>query len=190
MRLVKIMVISYFILIWGDIQAECLVFKPVFKLMNYRAILLKDVAANKYKNQQSVFDAAQELKILQQVYTYAEELSIENYSLMQYAQIQMDLSKQIEQYWLNLWQSNPLLAPKDGQYKNLKYIRQQIQILDKQIYPSLARSIKLNSCSNADIQGEFVANFRAIKGIPIAPDFSRLMVNAILSIKLKVKKNQ
>ena len=189
MQLTKIILISFFIMLLGNIQAECLAFKPVFELMGKRALLLQDVAANKYKRGQSIFDASQELKVLQQLDNNAAKWGLDNYSLMQYAQLQMDLAKHIEQYWLNLWQSNPQLAPKAGQYQDLANLRQQIQVLDQKIYPNLAQSIQLNTCINSEIQAEFAANFKLIKGIPTTPDFSKLMVNAILTIKLQPAKH-
>ncbi len=187
MRLIKIMLLSSSLILWGEIQAQCLPFKPVFKLISQRASLLKDVAANKYKSKQSVFDATQELKVLQRINASSSNLGLESYSLIQYAQLQMDLAKQIEQYWLDLWQSNPQLAPKAGQYQDLVSLRAQIQSLDQQIYPHLASAIKLNYCSITAVEEEFMDSFSLIKGIPTEPDFSKLMVNAILAIKLKHK---
>lgn len=189
MQFVKVIFISFSLLTVSNLQAECLAFKPVFELMSKRANLLKDVAVNKYKLKQNVFDASQELTVLQRVDSQAAKFGLEKYSLMQYTQLQMDLAKHIEQYWLNLWQNNPQLAPKAGQYQDLANLRQQIQVLDQQIYPNLAQTIKSNACTNIEIQDEFVTRFKLVKGIPVSPDFAKLMVNAILAIKLQPAKN-
>jgi chorismate mutase-like protein len=188
MQFVKIILISFSFLTVSNLQAECLAFKPVFELMRKRAMLLKDVAANKYKLKQNVFDASQELKVLQRVGSQAGNSGLEKYSLMQYAQLQMDLARHIEQYWLNSWQNNPQLAPKTGQYQDLAHLRQQIQVLDQQIYPHLAQSIKSNTCTNIEVQDEFATSFKLVQGIPVSPDFTKLMVNAILTIKLRPAK--
>lgn len=188
MRLTKIMLISATIIMWSNLQAECLAFKASFDLMSRRAALLKGVAANKYQLGHNIYDASQELNVLQQVDKLAVKLDVERYSLLQYAQLQMDMAKHIEQYWLNLWQSNPLLAPKANQYQDLAEVRQQIQALDQQIYPNLAQAIKSNSCTSIEIQTEFATSFKLVQGIPVAPDFSKLLVNSILAIKPQLVK--
>lgn len=184
MYLIRVIVLIICVTTSTVVQARCVVFKPAFNLMAQRANLLKDVAAYKYLTHKSSYDAAQELKVLNNVDKIANDLGFDSYSLMQYAQIQMDMSKQIEEYWFNIWKNNPKLAPKPGQYKDLTLVREQIQAIDKQIYPALRKAIE-NQCSVYDVQDMFKSNFEQIKGIPITPDFSRLMVNGVLSIKAK-----
>jgi len=147
-------------------------------------MLLKDVAADKYVTHKSAYDATQELKVLNNVDKLANSVGLDNYSVMLFAQIQMDMSKQIEEYWLDIWNKNPSLAPKPGQYKGLTVVRSQIQVIDKQLYPALAKVPK-NQCGTYNIQEEFKSGFSQVQGIPTTPDFSMLMINSVLSIKAK-----
>ena len=164
--------------------ASCDKYQNVFKLMQQRATLLKDVAANKYVSKSSPYDTKQELSVLTNVSQLADNLNLEKYSLLSFAQIQMDLSKQIEQFWLNSWQKSPESFPK--KYLDLATIREQIKLIDQQIYPGLKLALtNPNSCSEAQMQTQFNSIFTTqLDGIPSTPDYAKIMVNSIFNLKL------
>lgn len=171
--------------------ASCENFQEVFKFMRQRAYLLKDITANKYHTnpKQGVFNSDQELKILKNVISFAKKENLEKYSTMQFAQIQMDMSKQVEQYWLNKWFAHSQQAPKIGTYQSLDKLRQQLSDIDKQLYSAIAHAKNVkNQCSSRKIQDEFDESFKgSVEGIPSSPDFSNMVLHSILQVRVKVK---
>ena len=169
--------------------ADCSAFQPVLNLMQQRALLLKDVAANKYNAHppQSVYDAKQELKVLNNLASNANKLGLDKNNLLQFAQLQMDFSKQVEEYWLSIWQANNALAPQTGSYKSLAEVRQQIQKIDGSLYPALALALNAkNKCNLSTLKNQFTTSFKSIAGIPQNPDFSELLTSALLNITPKL----
>lgn len=172
------------LLISGNVFADCSGYEQLFTLMAKRANSMQSVAANKYlvKPQANIYVAPQELKVLQNAQSQAVKLQLESSAFLQFTQIQMDLSKQIEAYWFDYWQNNPKSAPKAGQFPSLKTVREQIRTIDNQLYPQLATLIKNHpECSQKQLQSMFYQQFSSIQGVPLNPDFRTLMLNSLTS---------
>ena len=84
---------------------------PVFDLMVQRTKLMEGVAAYKFTQKQQPYDAATELKVLLNVRKIAEDNKLDPSDLMVFAQIQMDQAKQVQQYWLNYWNTHAANQP-------------------------------------------------------------------------------
>lgn len=176
----RIKIVLSFIVMFVSIvcYADCTEYQALFNLMSHRADLLKDVAANKYCAQQSVYDAKQELAVLNRVACVATDLNLDSENVMLFAQIQMDMSKQIEQNYLNLWQVKPELVPKN--YMSLVELRQKIGDIDQQLYFVLASLIKTKQfCSYPEQITEFKSSFASVEMMPQSVDFSHLILKSL-----------
>lgn len=156
-------------------------------LMAERAALMKQVAAYKwthsYKHHATPYDAAQELKILRHANIFARWQHMPAGRLLVFTQIQMDLSKQIEQYWFNRW-NNPRVPIKDKpnihHVLSLAQLRDEIIAIDKVMYPEIkATQIQLAVCSNNELVRLFMNHFHNIQGVPRSPSFFAMMAAAI-----------
>lgn len=169
--------------------ADCSDYNQLLNSIAKRTSYMQAVAANKYLTipQGNIYDAPQELKVLQNAQQQAHQLQLESNTLLQFTQIQMDLSKQIQAYWFNYWQKNPQFAPKPGQYPDLVTVRSQIKTIDEQIYPQLAGLIKVHSeCPTTQLGSNMSKLFDSITGIPHAPDFGSLVANSVIAtVKLQ-----
>lgn len=174
----KLIIIAAFMFNLG--YADCLAYKPVFELMAKRAMLLKDVAANKYKNKQGVYNPEQELRVLKAAIIQAKKRHLDTTKVMEYSQIQMDMSKQIEAYWVELWQNNPKTFP--TKYQRLGVVRRQIKAIDEEIYSKIQLSVSI-TCSANEAQVVFNDSFNEVSGIPEDPDFRQIMLSTVLAIK-------
>ncbi len=104
-------------------QLSCLIYQ--------RERLMKDVAADKYLNNQALFDATRELKVLRKTVSSAQDHELPVMEVTLYAQVLMDISKHIQaDYWLQ-WQQQPQKAPVNA--PSLEETRRQIGELDAQI---------------------------------------------------------
>ena len=104
-------------------QLSCLIYQ--------RERLMKDVAADKYLNNNPLFDASQELRVLRIAVQNSQNHELPSVEVTLYAQILMDISKQIQAYYWIQWQQQqqtpPLTAPP------IHKTRQQIKIIDTNI---------------------------------------------------------
>ena len=168
----------------GSAFADCNDYNQLFNLIAKRTSYMQTVAANKYlaTPQGNIYDAPQELKVLQNAQMQAHNQQLESNVFLPFTQTQMDLSKQIQAYWFSYWQQNPQLAPKPRQYADLATVRQQIKIIDDQLYPQLAKLITTNpECPLNQLNTKFAAQFAEIKGIPHNPDFRSLVVASVIA---------
>lgn len=150
---------------------------------------MQTVAANKYlaTPRGNIFDAKQELKVLQNSQQQAQQLALESSAFFQFTQIQMDASKQIQAYWFDYWQQNPHTAPKPGQYADLATVRQQIKTIDNQLYPQLAKLVVAPpQCSAQELQTIFYQTLGIITVLPQIPDFRQLILKSITTIKINI----
>ena len=168
----------------GSVFADCNDYDQLFNLIAKRTSYMQTVAANKYLAvpRGNIYDAPQELKVLQNAQTQASNEQLESNVFLPFTQIQMDLSKQIQAYWFSYWRQYPQMAPKSGQYANLATVRQQIKTIDDQLYPQLAKLITNHpECPANQLNTKFAAQFTKIKGIPQNPDFRSLVVASVIT---------
>ncbi|MBK2125950.1 hypothetical protein [Fangia hongkongensis] len=155
--------------------------QTVFNLISSRANLMQSVAADKYTQNKAPYAAAQELKVLNNIEKIAASQKLPLYPLLTFAQIQMDFSKQIEQYWLDKWHENPQSFNQKA--VPLDQIRQEIHSIDSKLYPAIKAAIpELKSCPITELSGLFSHSLKAIQGIPKKPDYNQIMIHALVVV--------
>ncbi|MDE4980585.1 chorismate mutase, partial [Francisella tularensis subsp. holarctica] len=71
-------------------------------LLVERASLMQEVGVCKHKYNSPIYDTAQEIRVLQNAQNLAKENQLEMNTFLTFIQLQMDLYKQIEDfYWRN-----------------------------------------------------------------------------------------
>ncbi|WP_395168569.1 chorismate mutase [Piscirickettsia salmonis] len=102
----------------------------LIQLIQQREAIMKDVAAFKYNHNLSPYDAKRERVILTHI-----EKQFDNHkksaAILINTQILMDISKQIEAYWINFWKTHLTIKP-IAQH-NLQQIRTIITVTDQKI---------------------------------------------------------
>jgi len=155
----------------------------LFNLMSQRGNLMRGVAAYKYMEKSSIYDANQELKLLQTSLDIADANQLNADKLMVFVQIQMDLSKQIENYWIQYWKAHPEDAPDPGITPDISSLRQQIAAIDGKLYPQIGANVNnLKRCSQDTITKQYNKAMNQIKGIPQAPDYNMLIIASLRNI--------
>lgn len=154
----------------------------VYQLMAKRASYMQDVALYKYDSNENIYDANQELKVLQNNSQLANKLKLDNNSLLVFTQLQMDFSKQIEAYWIGQWNTKPDSKP--NKEVDLNDLRQNIVNVDKKLYPVIKASLKeFARCDDATKNRIFKQEFSVIQGVPVNPDFVGLINYSLENIK-------
>ena len=93
----------------------------------------------KHKLNSPIYDVAQEIRVLQNAQNLAKENHLEMNSFLTFIQLQMDLSKKIEDYyWKNATQQQLEQQSSDC----LANYRDKIKKVDEQLYPAISKSIK------------------------------------------------
>ena len=119
-------------------QLSCLIYQ--------REQLMKYVAADKYLRYNPIFDASQELRVLGRAGKKAQDNELPVIDVTLYAQILMDISKQIQGYYLAQWKERQQTPPLDAPTVN--EIRQQIGEIDEAIinkFGEIRRSCSIQS---------------------------------------------
>ncbi|WP_196214384.1 chorismate mutase [Piscirickettsia salmonis] len=102
----------------------------LIQLIQQREAIMKDVAAFKYNHNLSPYDAKRERVVLTHI-----EKQLDNHkksaAILINTQILMDISKQIEAYWINSWKTHLTIKP-IAQH-NLQQIRNIITVTDQKI---------------------------------------------------------
>ncbi|MCB0534716.1 MAG: gamma subclass chorismate mutase AroQ [Saprospiraceae bacterium] len=80
--------------------------KKLANQMNERLSYMKDVAAYKWEHQLPIEDLAREKVVLESSLTQAMQLGLDTTSIRTYFQLQIDMAKQVQQYWFASWQKN------------------------------------------------------------------------------------
>ncbi|MCF6764144.1 hypothetical protein L3V82_00030 [Thiotrichales bacterium 19S3-7] len=156
-----------------------------FELMAKRTELIKGVAANKYVTDGKVYAAAQEVKVLNGAQAYAQAHGLNAGSFMLFSQMQIDVSKQIESYWINYWRNHPKQAPTKSTIQSLSTLRSELVKLDGRLFPALQAAVtSFKHCSNHQIQEAFNQQFSVIKGIPVSPSYGDMLLQSVKGIKL------
>ncbi len=161
------------------------------EIIAQRENLMQYVAANKWLSNktQSVtaYNAQQEIAVLTQIYNNAKQYKLAPYSTMLFSQILMDVSKQIEAYWLTYWNNSATslsVKPHQKPLVSLKQLRSQIKSIDKQLLLLFTQhAANLPQCSASQIQNAFNKALKPIKGIPQQPSFINLLAAAFSQVK-------
>ncbi len=127
--------------VWASVQSKHdLLFGKVTEQIALRASLMKEVAAIKYnakdKGGVSLYDAAQEVAVLKNIADMSATWQLSKTALLLFAQVQMDMAKQIQEYWFNVWK-----AQKKSHIKtpySLVKIREKIKAVNETLYPDIA----------------------------------------------------
>ncbi|MED7788042.1 chorismate mutase [Francisella sp. 19X1-34] len=154
--------------------------KPL-NLLVQRAALMQGVGICKSKIKGSIYDANQEIRVLQNAEKLAKQNKLEKSSFLTFIQLQMDLSKQIENYYLN----NATQQQLEQQSSDcLTSYRDKIKKVDAQLYPAISKNIKsIHKDKKLESQLKKLVKKQNIKGIPQDPDYLDLIANSLQAIK-------
>jgi len=136
----------------------------VAALIVKRASYMKDVAATKYKMAKgsfvSLYDGDRELRVLKDASTKARGLNVSVSGLLCFVQLQMDLSKQIQAYWVQQWRAGSQARPL--KVSTLASLRKKISEVDEQLYPSLMSALPaLSRCSYKEVHAIVEEKFKS-----------------------------
>lgn len=152
-----------------------------FNLIAERAQVMQLVAADKYSDKTSIYAPARELHVLQNVQTIANKENLPLYPTLAFTQLQMDMSKFIEQYWLDKW----LADPKSFNHKDLDLskLRTTISAVDESLYPTIKEALpSLKRCSLAISSKAFKEAMSKVQGVPSNPDYVNMMLASLMAI--------
>ncbi|GGF87569.1 chorismate mutase [Cysteiniphilum litorale] len=152
-----------------------------FNLIAKRAEVMQLVAADKYSDKTSIYAPAREIQVLQNVQAIANKENLPLYPTLMFSQLQMDMSKFIEQYWLDKW----LADPKSFDHKDLDLtkLRATISSVDKSLYPAIKDALpSLKRCSLAISSKAFKAAMNKVEGVPSNPDYVNMMLASLVAI--------
>ncbi len=169
-----------------DLQA----LQQPLQLMAQRAQIMKQVAATKWYNtpnhQAAAYGAIQEVKVLQNAEILADQMGVDPWRLLVFVQVQMDLSKQIEAYWINYWNLPSTPANQKPTVKtviSLDQLRDQIKQIDGRLYPAINRALPaIDDCSISKMHVVYQQNFGNIAGIPLHPNYGKVYLQALKGI--------
>lgn len=157
----------------------------LFATMAARSALMEGVAAYKFINKQSVYDAPRELKVLQNTQDIAKKNKIDSGDLMVFAQIQMDQAKFIQDYWIARWNANTDNQPDPEVTPGIDSLRKQINALDDKIYTQLINNLSdIEICNQPTILKHLDKAFSNVKGIPQSPAYNQLTASAIANLSI------
>ncbi|NEQ64075.1 MAG: hypothetical protein F6K21_00845 [Symploca sp. SIO2D2] len=153
-------------------------------LLYEREKLMKEVAANKYQYQHKkpIYDGARELDVLSKVADNAQKKQLPVRDVQLYAQIVMDVSRQIQQHWFDVWEEQESLPPT----LSLNQIRERIDQIDTAILDSFVLMRDDDSITLQQLQDGLRESFADLEGIHPSHDptlFTDLLAKAILRIE-------
>jgi chorismate mutase len=164
----------------------------IINLMAKRASLMKNVASCKWhiNNQVSAYSAKQEVAVLQNAKEVAHENNLNVNSLLIFIQMQMDLSKQVEAYWISHWNSSNINNQSNKYDLDcLSNLRLKIQKIDEKLYPMISRNLAKIKIIPSNILVEKLNEYfinskgKRIKGIPEKPDYLGLIATSLKGIQ-------
>ncbi len=153
-------------------QLWCLIYE--------RERLMKEVAANKYPKKKPIYDGVRELAVLNNIGTIAKKNKLPVREMQLYSQIVMDVSRQIQQYWFDLWKNESTTAK-----LSLNQIRQRIDGIDRGIVNNFVLIQGSNSITFEQIQDGLKKSLADLNGIYPSGDrqlFIDLLAKAIYSV--------
>ena len=151
------------------------------KLLVERASLMQGVGICKAKFKSPIYDSAQELRVLQNAENLAEINNLDKATFLIFIQFQMDLSKQIEDYY---WKN---ATPKQIEQEKagcLADYRNKITEVDKKLYSAISENLELiKKDREIDLQLKKLVEKANIKGIPQDIDYISLLASSLQNIK-------
>ena len=176
-------------LVAGSVYANC---QPQaltipMQLMAQRAAMIKQVAAYKWyhahQHHATPYRAERELVVLQNAQQIAKQQGLNPYKLMVFVQVQMDLSKLIESYWIEHW-NNPNTPeqkkPNAHTIVSLNTLRMTLGKLDAKLYPAIKDALpKIQQCPLTAIQPIYQHAFAPIQGIAQHPNYGMVYLQAL-----------
>lgn len=153
----------------------------IFYYIKERASLMKSVAEYKFINNKNLYLPERELLVLLNIKNIAKIHNLNYDSILVFSQIQMDLSKLIEYFWIKKWKKDNEKVSHN--YETLNNIRQKINDLDHKLYLCLKKY--KNILQTIDFNKSYILFkdiMKTIEGIPTEPDYLRLMLYSLLSI--------
>ena len=149
-------------------------------LLYQREQLMKEVAANKYEyqNRKPIYDGIRELEVLNKVANNAKKEHLPLRDVQLYAQIVMDVSRQIQQYWFDLWEQQEIPPAK----LSLNQIREHIDQIDAAILDSFVLIRDNGSITFKQLQDGLRASLADLEGIHPSQDpelFTDLLAKVI-----------
>ncbi|WP_116963129.1 chorismate mutase [Fastidiosibacter lacustris] len=161
----------------GDIST----LHKVFDLIAKRAQIMQSIAADKYVKKSSIYASERELEVLKHVKDVVHQQGLPVYPMLVFTQIQMDMSKFIEQYWLNVWIKTPDYFQQHN--LDLELLRNEITKIDDQLYPAIKESLSsFKRCSMTTSITLFSKAMENVKGIPTDPDYTSLMLASLVAV--------
>ncbi|WP_157229311.1 chorismate mutase [Rivularia sp. PCC 7116] len=154
-------------------------------LIYERERLMKEVAANKYPQKKPIYDGVREIAVLDNIGTIAKKNKLPVREMQLYSQIVMDVSRQIQQYWFDLWKNESTTAK-----LSLNQIRQRIDQIDEAIVNSFGLIRGSNSITFEQIQDGLRKSLADLDGIYPSSDrelFIDLLSKVIYSVVNPIK---
>ena len=130
-------------------------------LVNQRLGHMKSVAIYKWNNQLPIEDLEREKVVLKQAAEQGLSYSISPDSSRDFFQFQIDAAKEIQRYWFDIWQSNPLLTPGDNS-DLVTVIRPELLELGSKIIIALGQKNRITP-GNIQIEGLSLASAEALE---------------------------
>ena len=152
-----------------------------FHLIAERAQVMQLVAADKYSNESNIYSSERELQVLQTVQKIADKEKLPLYPTLAFTQLKMDMSKFVEQYWLDKWMEDPNSF--NHRYLDLTKLRVTINNFDKALYPAIKGALSsLKRCSLLISSKAFKEAMHKVEGVPNNPDYVNMMLASLMAI--------
>ena len=164
-------------------QCDLTTIKDISRLVSKRALVMKQVALIKYNQSATpiIYRDTQEIRILKSSFAKANFYNIDPVKYAIFIQLQMDLSKYIQGYWISKWSENKIIknSPKD---QDLAKIRNKIFSINKQIITTTNRIDKSCSLSVQDVNRYFQQELVNIEGVPTNIDYIKMLAQSYVNI--------
>ena len=164
-------------------QCDLTTIKDISQLVSKRALIMKQVALIKYNQSAKpiIYRDSQEIRILKSSFDKANFYNIDPVKYATFIQLQMDLSKYIQGYWISKWNKNkiPNNLPKD---QDLTEIREKIMSINKQIITTTNKINKSCSLSVQDVNRYFQQELVNIEGVPTNIDYIKMLAQSYVNI--------
>lgn len=156
--------------------------KPL-KLIVQRAELMQGIGLCKLQTDSSIYDSAQERKVLQTAENIAKANHFDEKTFLIFIQLQMDLSKQIEAYY---WQLGSKEQINSQTIDCLASYRVKIKNIDEQLYTSIGDNLQeLQRDDRLVTKLEELVKEQQIKGIPQNPNYLDLIAQSLHQLRNK-----
>lgn len=125
-----------------EFNTDKITLKELAGLIAKRADYMKQVAMTKYADKQIkavIYDWEQENKVLEKTIESAENFDLPKATTLCFEQIQMDIAKQIQSYWINIW-SQQITGPIEQVVVSLPILREKIKKINQTLLLLISKS--------------------------------------------------